>query len=73
VAVEGGGFAIIKLFGSEPAREKTFEEAGAEVSNAYQEAESKRLEQEWLSRIRERHPVKQNRELLPNAFSGSAR
>ncbi len=71
LAVEGGAYALIKLFAKEPAREKTFEEAGAEVSNAYQESESKRLEQDWLSRIRERHPVKQNRELLPNAFSSS--
>jgi peptidyl-prolyl cis-trans isomerase SurA len=70
-AIEGG-FAIVKLFGSEPAREKTFDEAGAEVSNAYQEAEAKRLEQQWLSRIRERHPVKQYRELLPQAFSSSS-
>ena len=70
LAVEGG-FAIIKLFAKEPEREKTFDEAGAEVSNAFQEAESKRLEQEWLARIRERHPVKQNRELLPNAFSSA--
>lgn len=71
IELDGGGFAIIKLFGREPSREKTFDEAGAEISNAYQEAESKRLERAWLERIRERHPVKQYREVLPTAFGSS--
>lgn len=70
-AIDGGGFVVIKLYGNEPAREKTFDEAGAEVSNAFQEAEAKRLERQWLDRVRERHPVKQYKELLPQAFSAS--
>ena len=64
-----GKFAIVRLNGREPAREKSFEEAGAEVSNAYQEFESKRLEQDWLDRIKKNHPVKQHRESLRDAFS----
>ncbi len=64
-----GGYAIIKLLGKEPSREKTFEEAGPEVSNAYQEYEAKRLEQIWLESIKQRHPVKQYREYLQNAFA----
>jgi peptidyl-prolyl cis-trans isomerase SurA len=70
-ALEEGGFVIVKLLGSEPERQKTFDEAGAEVSNAYQEAEAKRLEGVWLDRIKTRHPVKQYRELLPQAFPAS--
>jgi peptidyl-prolyl cis-trans isomerase SurA len=46
-----GGFSIVKLVGKEPARTKTFEEAKAEVSGAFQEAESKRLEQEYIDRL----------------------
>lgn len=67
VPVEGG-YAILKLIAMEPARQKTFDEAGAELSNAYQDYESKRLENQWLDRIRQKHPVKQYPELLQKAF-----
>jgi peptidyl-prolyl cis-trans isomerase SurA len=48
----GGGFSIIRLDSKHPSRMKTFEEARAEVSGAFQEAESKRLEQEYLQRLK---------------------
>jgi peptidyl-prolyl cis-trans isomerase SurA len=68
IEIEGGGYAIIKPIAREQPRQKTYEEAGAEVSNAYQEYISKHLEQQWLESIRLKHPVKQHKELLQNAF-----
>lgn len=67
--LDNGGYAIVKLIAKEPARQKTYEEAGAEVSNSYQEHQSKLLEQEWVDRVRQKFPVKQNKELLKNAFT----
>lgn len=50
-----GGYSIVKLNSKEQSRIKTFEEAKAEVSGAFQESESKRLEREYLSKLRERY------------------
>jgi peptidyl-prolyl cis-trans isomerase SurA len=50
-----GGFSIVRLNYKEPSRLKTFEEARAEVSGAFQEAESKRLEQEYLDNLKKRY------------------
>jgi len=63
------GYSLVRLDRREPAREKSFEEAGAEVSSAFQDYESKRLETEWLGRIRQEHPVVVNKEVLNNAFA----
>ncbi len=63
-----GNFAIVQLVGIEAPHDKTFEQAGAEVSNMYQEAESKRLEDAWLDKIRQRYPVRQYKENLKGAF-----
>ena len=63
------GVSIIKVIAKEPSREKTFEEAGAEVSNAFQEYQSKRLEREWLDRITMKHAVSAHKEKLQEAFS----
>ena len=46
-----GGFSILRLDVKEPERLKTFEEAKAEVSGAYQEYESKRLENSYLDSL----------------------
>jgi peptidyl-prolyl cis-trans isomerase SurA len=62
------GYGIIKLVAKEPERQKTFEEAGAEVSNAYQEYQSKSLEREWLDRVKQRYPVIAHKERLREAF-----
>lgn len=47
-----GGYSILRLDTKEPSRIKTFDEARAEVSGAFQEAESKRLEQEYIQRLK---------------------
>ncbi|MDI6767095.1 MAG: peptidylprolyl isomerase [Bacteroidota bacterium] len=64
-------YVIIKVNAKEPARQKTFEEAGAEVSNTYQEYFAKQLERRWLDNVKLSHPVKQNKEILPKAFSSA--
>ncbi|TAK62384.1 MAG: hypothetical protein EPO24_04955 [Bacteroidetes bacterium] len=66
-----GGYVIMKVTKKESERVKTYEEAGAELSNAFQEYESKRLEKEWLDRVKEKYPVKQHKELLQSAFQSS--
>ncbi|HUL43868.1 MAG TPA: peptidylprolyl isomerase [Bacteroidota bacterium] len=68
VPLESGSYAIVKVIAKQPSRPKTFEEAGAEVSNAYQEWASKKLEDEWVSRIKERYPVVQYKDALKDAF-----
>jgi peptidyl-prolyl cis-trans isomerase SurA len=70
--LEDGSWAIIKLLAKEPPKQKSFEEAGAEVSNNYQEEYSKKLEQQWLDRIKVKHTVSQHKELLSKAFQGPA-
>ena len=62
------GQTIVRLDEREPARQKTFEEAGTEVSSAFQEYESKRLENEWLEGLRKSNPVTENKEALKKAF-----
>ncbi|HSD64976.1 MAG TPA: peptidylprolyl isomerase [Ignavibacteriaceae bacterium] len=63
-----GGFSIVKLIAKEPARPKTFEEAKAEVSGAYQEAESKRLEQNYLESLKTRYEPQLYYDKLEEAF-----
>jgi peptidyl-prolyl cis-trans isomerase SurA len=60
---------IAKLVALDPPKQKTYEEAGAELSNAYQDRESKRIEGLWIDRIKLKHPVVQHRELLKDAFA----
>ncbi|MBI4535539.1 MAG: peptidylprolyl isomerase, partial [Ignavibacteriae bacterium] len=63
------GFTIVRLNKRDPLRHKTFEEAGTEVSSAFQEYESKRLEQEWLDSLRVHYPVVEYKEVLKKAFA----
>lgn len=63
-----GNFTIVRLNKKEPARQKTYEEAGTEVSSSFQEYESKRLEKEWLDGLRKKYPVVENKQALQNAF-----
>ena len=63
------GFSIVRLDRREPTRRKAFEEAGAEVSSAFQDYEAKRLEKEWLDRVEKAHPVVVNKEALRQAFA----
>lgn len=62
-------YLIVRLNGREKAREKTFAEAGAELSSAFQDYESKRLENEWVLRLRKRFPVVENPAVLRSAFA----
>ena len=61
-------FSIVRLQRKEPARQKTFEEAGTELSSAFQEYESKRLENVWLDGLRQTYPIVEHKEVLKNAF-----
>jgi len=62
-------FVIVRLNKRDPLRHKTFEEAGTEVSSAFQEYESKRLEKEWLDGLRRQYPVVEYKEALKDAFA----
>ena len=61
------GYSVIKVLSKDPARNKTFAEAGSELSSAYQEAESKQKESEWENSLRLKYPVKEFREVLENS------
>ncbi len=47
-----GGYSIVSLKDRKPSRLETFEEAKAEVTGAFQDAESKRLENEYVQSLR---------------------
>jgi peptidyl-prolyl cis-trans isomerase SurA len=62
------GYSLLRLDGREPTRQKTFEEAGAEVSTSFQDYEAKRLEKEWIDGLKRQYPVTEQKESLRNAF-----
>ena len=51
------GYSMIKVLEKDPARDKTFDEANSEVSSAYQEYESNRMENQWIETLRKTYPV----------------
>jgi peptidyl-prolyl cis-trans isomerase SurA len=63
------GYSLVRLDGREPARPKTYDEAGPELSTAFQDYEAKRLEQDWISSLRQQFPVVEKKDVLQNAFS----
>ncbi len=63
-----GGFSIVKLIMKDPARTKTFEEAKAEVSGAFQEFESKRLEEEYINNLKKLYKPVYHYDKLSEAF-----
>jgi peptidyl-prolyl cis-trans isomerase SurA len=63
-----GGFSIVKLVAKDPSRTKTFEEAKAEVSGAFQESESKRLEQEYIDKLKSIYKPVMYNDNLEKAF-----
>jgi peptidyl-prolyl cis-trans isomerase SurA len=63
-----GGYSIVKLYEKESSRIKTFEEAKAEVSGAFQESESKRLEQEYIDKLKNKYKAVIHYENLEQAF-----
>ncbi|HZW40488.1 MAG TPA: peptidylprolyl isomerase [Ignavibacteriaceae bacterium] len=64
-----GGWAIVKLNNKEASRLKTFEEAKAEVSGSFQEAESKRLEQQYIDNLKKIYKPEFNYQELGKAFT----
>ena len=62
------GFSIVKLVTKEPSRVKTFEEAKAEVSGSFQESESKRLEQEYIDKLKNKYKAVIYYDNLEQAF-----
>ena len=58
------GYSVIKVLERDPARDKTFKEAGTELSSAFQEYESKRLSETWAASLRAKYPVVLHPELL---------
>ncbi len=63
-----GGYAIIKLLEKDAARTKTFEEARAEVAGAFQESESKRLENDYIEKLNKRYEPVVHYSELEKAF-----
>ncbi len=64
----GNGWSIVKLNKRERARQKTFEEAKAQAASDLQDEESKRLENEYIDRLKAiYHPVYYY-DKLKNAF-----
>jgi peptidyl-prolyl cis-trans isomerase SurA len=65
------GYSIVRLNDKESARLKTFEEAKAEVSGAFQEFESKRLEQVYLENLKKKYEPELYFDKLEEAFKSS--
>jgi peptidyl-prolyl cis-trans isomerase SurA len=63
-----GGYSILRLDVKDPARLKTFEEAKPEVSGAFQEYESKRLENEYIDSLKKKYLPIINYDELRKAF-----
>jgi peptidyl-prolyl cis-trans isomerase SurA len=68
-----GGYVIVKLIAKDPAHPKTFEEARAEVSGAFQESESKNLEKNYLDELRKRYDPQLYYDKLEEAFNDSTK
>ncbi len=68
-----GGYSIVKLVAKDAARPKTFEEAKAEVSGAYQDAESKRLEKNYLDGLKKRYDPQLFYDKLEEAFKDTTK
>ncbi len=66
---EGNGYTVIQLLDKEETRLKTADEAGTEISNAYQDAESKMFETKWLERVKQEFPVTIKRDVITKAFA----
>jgi peptidyl-prolyl cis-trans isomerase SurA len=63
-----GGYSILRLNEKEASRIKTFDEARAEVSGAFQEAESKRLDQAYLDSLKRKYAPEAYYDKLESAF-----
>jgi peptidyl-prolyl cis-trans isomerase SurA len=66
-----GGYSIVTLVERVEPQAKTFEEARAEVSGDFQEVESRRLEDEYRARLKERYAPEYYYEKLEDAFTNA--
>ena len=64
-----GGYSIVMLVKKDPSHPKTFEEAKPEVSGAFQEAESKRLENNYIESLKKLYEPVYYYDELPKAFT----
>ena len=64
-----GGYSIVMLIKKDPSHPKTFEEAKPEVSGAFQEAESKRLENNYIQGLKKLYKPVYYYDELPKAFT----
>lgn len=62
------GWSIVKLIKKEDARIKTYEEARTEVASAYQDLESKQLEEGYISRLENIYKPELFYDKLENAY-----
>ena len=65
------GWSIVKLNEKIPAYQKSYEDAKAEVASAYQEWQSKLLEEEYINRLRSVYDPKIYYDRLHNAFKSN--
>ena len=63
-----GGYSIVKLIKKIPSHLKTFEEAKAEVSSAYQEVEIKRHENDYINQLKKLYKPEIYYDKLEEAF-----
>lgn len=66
------GWSLIKLEGIVPPQQKSFESAISEIAPAYQDALQKRLTENWLSGVRQRHPVVYNTKAIDDIWPAAA-
>lgn len=66
------GWSLIKLEGVVPPQQKSFESAISEIAPAYQDALQKRLTENWLSGVRQRHPVVYNTKAIDDIWPAAA-
>ncbi|MBD3411295.1 MAG: hypothetical protein GF419_13955 [Ignavibacteriales bacterium] len=66
-----GGYSIVTLVERVEPQAKTFEEARAECSGDFQEEESRRLEEEYRARLKERYAPEYYYEKLKDAFANA--
>jgi hypothetical protein len=62
------GWSIIKTVAKDPPHIKSFEEATPEVASGYQEAATKKREQDWVDTLKNKYPVTIIKEALKDAF-----
>lgn len=63
------GNSIVRVDNIEASRKKTFEEALPDLAPIYQDALQKRLQEAWLSSVRQKHPVTLNTTVINKLYS----